>query len=646
MGHAKSKTASKSETRRAKPVHLVDAPPVPAAPVAKIETAGPARDRPDLDHHGHERPERDHAAYEIADRVAHATIAKFTNGLSPAALLEAYLDWLLHLSASPGKQMELSEKAFRKWLRLSRHTLNCVSQTAKSQPCIEPLAQDSRFRGEAWQVWPYNLIYQSFLLNQQWWHNATTGVRGVTKQHENVMDFATRQILDMFSPSNFLLSNPEVLAKTAEEGGQNLVRGFQAWLGDLQRLANGDPPEGAERYRPGHEVAITPGKVVFRNRLIELIQYSPTTETVRPEPILIVPSWIMKYYILDLSPANSMVQFLVDQGYSVFMISWHNPDAQDRELGMEDYRKLGVMDAIEAVQRAMPGERIHGVGYCLGGTLLAIAAAAIGRDGQAPFASLSYLASQIDFTEPGELALFINESQLTFLEDMMWEQGYLDSNQMSGAFQMIGSSDLIWSRILHSYLMGESGNMFDLMAWNADGTRMPFRMHSQYLRSLYLDNDLIEGHFLVEGRPISVTDIRAPVFSVSTLKDHVAPWTSVYKMHLYLDTELTFVLASGGHNAGIISEPGHPHHSYQIATSEQNAPYTDPETWAARTAVKEGSWWGGLGRLAGRALRPPGRPPPDRPRPRRRARHLYLRDMTESAILVGPEGLEPPTKAL
>lgn len=537
------------------------------------------------------KPNRDTAMPELLDRALKAKMAKITKGLSPAALAGAYLDWLAHLATSPGKQIEISEKAFRKWLRLSRYAATCATADCAVAPCIEPLPQDRRFQGDAWQNWPYNFFYQSFLLHQQWWYNATTGVRGVTKQHENVMEFATRQILDMFSPSNFLLTNPELQARTREEGGQNLVRGFQTWLDDLERLQDGRPPAGTEAFRPGHEVAVTPGKVVYRNHLIELIQYAPTTDKVRPEPVLIVPAWIMKYYILDLSPENSMVKFLVDQGYTVFMISWRNPDAEDRDLAMDDYRKMGVMDAIDAVQSIVPDQKIHGVGYCLGGTLLSIAAATIGRDGGDPFASLSYFASQIDFTEPGELQLFINESQLTFLEDMMWDQGFLDTTQMSGAFQMIGSADLVWSRILHNYLMGDKPAMFDLLAWNADGTRMPFRMHSEYLRSLYLNNELTEGRFVVEGHPISVTDIRVPVFSVGTVKDHVAPWPSVYKMHLFLDTELTFVLTSGGHNAGIVSEPGHKHRSYQIATARHDDRYIDPETWAAQTPKKDGSWW-------------------------------------------------------
>jgi len=595
MGHAIPKAANTPHQLSAKAGPDGMTPPPPASPASLRQATG---DKP--------RPDPD--LPEILDRALKARMARVTKGLSPAALAGAYLDWMAHLATSPGKQIELSEKAFRKWLRLSRYTATCAVRGGAA-PCIEPLLQDRRFAGDAWQKWPYNLIYQSFLLNQQWWHNATTGVRGVTKQHENVMEFATRQILDMFSPSNFLLTNPELQAKTREEGGSNLVRGFQTWLDDLERQQSAKAPAGTEAFRPGHEVAVTPGKVVYRNHLIELIQYTPTTGTVRPEPVLIVPAWIMKYYILDLSPENSMVKFLVDQGYTVFMISWRNPGAEDRDLGLDDYRKMGVMAAIGVVQGIVPDQKIHGVGYCLGGTLLSIAAATIGRDGGDPFASLSYFASQIDFTEPGELQLFINESQLTYLEDMMWDQGYLDTTQMSGAFQMIGSADLVWSRVLHSYLMGDEPPMFDLLAWNADGTRMPYRMHSEYLRSLYLNNELTEGRFRVDGRPISVTDIRVPVFSVGTVKDHVAPWRSVYKMHLYFDTDLTFVLTSGGHNAGIVSEPGHKNRSYQIATARHNDRYIDPEAWAAETPTKDGSWWlewvSWLDELSGGPVPPP-----------------------------------------
>lgn len=531
------------------------------------------------------------ALADVLNRTTHATLAKLTMGLSPASLMAAYFDWLIHLSTAPGNQMLLMEKAVRKWMRLQHFMLECATSREHSQNCVDPLPQDRRFSSGAWQHWPFNVYYQSHLLAQQWWHVATTGVPGVSAQHERALEFSARQILDVFSPSNYVLTNPEILAKTQEEAGQNFVRGFQNFLDDLQRMNGGRPPAGAEKFRPGHEVAVTPGKVVYRNRLIELIQYSPTTETVKPEPILIVPAWIMKYYILDLSQHNSMIKYLVDQGFTVFAISWKNPGPSDRDLGLDDYRKLGVMAALKAIGAIVPDTPVHGVGYCLGGTLLAITAAAESRNSHSPFKSLSFLAAQIDFEEAGELQLFIDASQLRFLEDMMWEQGFLDSKQMSGAFQLLRSNDLIWSRNMHEYLMGERAPMIDMMAWNADSTRMPYRMHSQYLRELYLNNDLSEGRMRVDGRPITISDIRAPLFCVGTLKDHVAPWRSVYKWNNLSDTELTFLLTSGGHNAGIISEPGHAHRSYQVATSQPNDLYIDPETWATDTPKKQGSWW-------------------------------------------------------
>jgi polyhydroxyalkanoate synthase len=528
---------------------------------------------------------------EIVDRSVHAATARFTAGLSPMAMIGAYMDWAAHVAFAPGKQMRLAEKAMKKAVRLANFAGRRAFHRDGVEPCIVPLPQDRRFAGAAWQNPPYDVIYQGFLLTQQWWHNAMTGVRGVTRQDENVVAFATRQFLDVLSPSNFPLTNPEVLERTRAEGGMNLVRGMQNFIDDWDRAVSGRPPVGADAFEVGRNVAIAPGKVVYRNRLIELIQYASVTASVRPEPVLIVPAWIMKYYILDLSRQNSLVRFLTERGYTVFMISWKNPGPEDRDLSMEDYRTLGLMAALDAVSAIVPKQKVHGVGYCLGGTLLAIAAAAMARDGDERFKSLGFFAAQADFTEAGELTLFINESQLSFLEDMMWEQGVLDTKQMAGAFQMLRSNDLVWSRLVRDYLMGERAPMTDLLAWNADATRMPYRMHTEYLRRLFLGNDLAEGRYQAGGRKIGLNDIRAPLFAVGTEADHVAPWRSVYKLHLLTEAEVTFVLTSGGHNAGIVSEPGHAHRRFRIATHRTNNHYVDPDVWLAETPASSGSWW-------------------------------------------------------
>jgi polyhydroxyalkanoate synthase len=525
----------------------------------------------------------------MLDRAFHATMARATGGLSPAALAGAYLDWAAHLALSPGKQMQLVEKACRKWMRLARYCASCALHPSM-EPCIEPLPQDKRFAATEWESWPYNFVYQSFLLQQQWWHNATSDVDGVTKQHERAVEFAARQILDVFAPSNFVGANPVVLKHTLENGGANLVRGWQYLVEDWLRATGGKQPVGADAFQAGRDVAVTPGKVVYQNRLIELIQYAPVSDRVRPEPILIVPAWIMKYYILDLSPANSLVRYLVEHGFTVFMISWKNPSAEDRDLGMEDYRTLGLMAALQAVTSIVPNQGVHAAGYCLGGTLLSIAAAAMARDGDSRFRSVSLFAAQADFEEAGELTLFINESQVRFLEDLMWQQGYLDARQMAGAFQLLRPNDLIWSRWVHTYLMGERRPMSDLAAWNADTTRMPCRMHSEYLRQLFLDNDLAEGRYRVAGRAIALSDIRAPIFAVGTERDHVAPWPSVYKIHMLSDTEVTFVLTGGGHNAGVISAPGRPN-TYQVMTRRAEECLLDPPGWGWCARPRTGSWW-------------------------------------------------------
>jgi polyhydroxyalkanoate synthase len=523
------------------------------------------------------------------DRLLHAWIARFSAHVSPTSLILAFVDWVLHLQVSPSKQQELLVEMGNRWLKLGLYALS--AQQAPCPPLVTPLPQDRRFDDPAWQQWPFNLYSQNFLLAQQWWHRATFGVRGVATHHEDVVTFTVRQLLDMVAPSNFIATNPVLLRHTLKTCGANVAQGASQLVTDWLHHLGGQRPAASSLFRPGREVAVTPGKVVLRNRLMELIQYQPATPRVHALPILIVPAWIMKYYILDLSPENSLVRYLVGQGHTVFMISWKNPGAAERDCGMEDYRRLGVMAALEAIQDIAGADRVNAVGYCLGGTLLSIAAAAMAREQDDRLASISLFAAQVDFKEPGELSLFIDESQVAMLEASMWQQGFLDTTQMAGAFQLLRSNDLIWSRLLNQYLLGQPDIQNDLMAWNADATRMPYRMHSEYLHRLFLENDLAEGAYLIDGVPIALTDIRAPIFSVGTLTDHVAPWRSAYKIHLLTDTEVTFLLTNGGHNAGVISPPGKANRRYQISTRPHHAPYIDPETWLSSMPAHQGSWW-------------------------------------------------------
>ncbi|WP_370128280.1 PHA/PHB synthase family protein [Bradyrhizobium yuanmingense] len=516
-------------------------------------------------------------------------LARFTGGISPVALSLAWLDWGAHLAAAPQHQMELSRNIFRDSGRFLEAAAHATSQEPWS--VIRPQARDRRFKDRQWEAAPFNLLAQAFLLTERWWHDATTGIRGVSHANEAIVEFSMRQMLDMLAPSNFAATNPQVLEKAFQSGGENFVFGWQNWCSDLMRLLSGSKLAGEDQFVVGKTVAASPGKVVYRNSLIELIQYHPTTAQVRPEPILIVPAWIMKYYILDLSPQNSLVKYLTAQGFTVFAISWRNPDANDRDVAFDDYRKLGVMAALDMIGKIVPGRKIHALGYCLGGTLLSIAAAAMARDGDSRLGTVTLLAAQTDFTEAGELTLFINESQVAFLEDMMWQRGYLDTTQMAGAFQLLRSNELIWSRLSRDYLMGDGSPPSDLMAWNADATRLPYRMHSEYLRKLFLNDDLAEGRYRVECRSVSLSDIHTPMFVVGTLADHVAPWRSVYKIHYQVDADVTFLLTSGGHNAGVVAPPQEEGHFYQVLTKAADAPYIGADEWLKLAPRVEGSWW-------------------------------------------------------
>ncbi|MDP1998175.1 MAG: alpha/beta fold hydrolase [Rhodoferax sp.] len=585
------------------------------------------------------RPERNLA--QGIDEAFHAQLAKANMGLSPIALTLAYADWAMHLAASPGRQLMLAQRA----MALSK---DAVTQSLQPAPTVDAqgmsvLEKDPRFSDAGWSRWPFNALKNGFKASDAWWRESTQ-VDGMSKHHNHMVNFFTRQSLDALSPSNWPATNPEVLKKGQESMGQSWIKGYQSYAKDMmeqhraRHSVDGDPLNPLD-FEVGKEVALTPGKVVFRNHLIELIQYTPTTDKVFPEPLLIVPSCIMKYYILDLSPHNSMVRYLVEQGHTVFMISWRNPDASDRDLGMQDYLQMGVMEAMGAVKQRTGAPRIHALGYCLGGTFLSIVAAALGQGGPEAqsqvrgknprrrhedvagldhlpeLASVTLLAASTDFSEPGELGVFIDDDQLNTLRQAMARTGYLSGRQMAGSFQFLNSRDLIWSRNTRRYLLGQDEVGNDMMSWNADLTRLPERMHSEYLSSLFLNNALAAGHYRVGGVGVALMDIHAPLLVVGTVRDHVSPWHSVYKIHLLTDTQTTFILAAGGHNAGIVSEPGHAHRSYQMDTVEKGHDWIDPDDWVAQAPLCEGSWWvamhAWLSERSGKPVAPPAINPAD-----------------------------------
>ena len=570
-------------TRKLRPVPATtEDRPIPASPPAP-SVPEPKQKTPRSDPvQGSEHP------HQNLDRAVRAAVARLSAGVSSHSFIDSWTDWIQHMSQSPGRQLELVERAQRNALMLAAH-FSGLSDDAT--PPFAPKPFDHRFRHEGWRKAPFSLWQQSFLAVQDWWDFATDHLRGLRPENADRSRFMARQALDVLSPSNFPALNPEIIEATRASGGRNLADGAVNFARDAVKTLTQIHDPAPEGYRIGEDLACTPGQVVFRNELFELIQYAPQTDEVQAEPILIVPAWIMKYYILDLSPHNSMVNHLVRQGFTVFMISWCNPGADQADLSLEDYRKDGVMAALDAVTAIMPDRGVHAVGYCLGGTMLAIAAATMARDRDARLASVTLMAAQVDFAEAGELLLFVDESQVAFLEDMMWDQGYLDRPQMARTFSAIRSEDLIWSRAVRRYFLGREDVPTDMGVWLADTTRMPARMHSEYLRGLFLENRLSAGRFSVQGRVIALKDISAPLFVVATETDHIAPWRSVYKTRLFTDGDLTFVLTTGGHNSGIVNEPGTPRSRYRISHRPAGALYVGPDDWLERSVQQPGSWW-------------------------------------------------------
>ena len=540
------------------------------------------------------------------DSAVHHQMSKSSLGLSPIALSLAISDWLMHLSASPGKGAELAKKAVELTQALGTQSIQALSKKPNNSTAV-----DSRFKAEEWGVWPYSLLKDIYLAQEALMEEALA-VDGMNPHHEGLVEFYSRQLFDAGSPANFPLTNPMFFTQGLKSGGQSWWTGFMNFWSDWSKQIESLHVHSAKtaralEYEPGVDVAITPGKVIYENHLIELIQYEASTKTVHKEPLLIVPSCIMKYYILDLSPKNSMVKFLVDQGFTVFMISWRNPDESDRNLAFNDYLNLGVLDAMRAIKRVTQADAIHSMGYCLGGTFLAAVAAFMGhfqhQKSRSPrsktfttsdlprLATTTMLAAQTDFSEPGQLGLLVDQDQLKTLKEEMARTGFLSGKQMAASFQFLNARDLIWARNTKRYLLGENENGNDMVSWNSDVTRLPEKMHNEYLDHFFLNNALSTGYFELNGHGVALMDIQSPLLVVGTARDTVSPWKSVYKIQLLTHVETTFILTSGGHNAGIVSEPGHPNKSYQICVSPKGHGWMSPKVFLEKATLSQGSWW-------------------------------------------------------
>ena len=523
-------------------------------------------------------------APDLEDRLR-GHLATLSGGQSPWPVLQAWEDWALRLAMSPSRQIDLWSRASEAMASLWRQGSCGGDQTWAFRP--EP--GDRRFRDPCWGQPPFSLFAQAQLAAEAQWRAATSGASGAAALHSRRMEVLGRFALNALAPLNFAWTNPKVIEAAWRTGGLNFVIGAALLAEDFARLAGGEKLKGMEAFKVGETVAATPGQVVFRNELMELIQYAPATPQVRREPILITPAWLMKYYVLDLAAPNSMVRYLVDQGFTVFIVSWKNPGPELRDTGFEDYRRQGVAAAIDVVGRIVPGEKIHAVGYCLGGTTLAITAAAMDRDDDKRLASLTLFAAQTDFEEAGELMLFIDESELTVLEDMMHVQGYFDTRPMAAAFYALRANEMVFSKLVDRYLLGDPAGPGDMDAWLADPTRLPERVHREYLRRLVLDNSFAHGDYQADGRAVALKDIQTPTFLLGAERDHVADWRLIYRTGVQSLADTTFVLTGGGHASGVVSPPGKAGAYYRLGADVGGG--GDPDAWFDATPKRDGSWW-------------------------------------------------------
>jgi polyhydroxyalkanoate synthase len=448
-------------------------------------------------------------------------------------------------------------------------------------------SKDKRFQNELWETNPFfQFLKTSYLYNANYLKNIVSQSEALDKKTLQKIQFLMDQWTSALSPTNFIFSNPEVLKETLETGGANLKQGWENFLEDLEKRKKqiSIPMTDLSAFEVGKNLAITPGKIIYQNELIQLIQYLPTTEKVHEIPLLIIPPWINKYYILDLQPHNSFAKWIVDQGYTVYMISWVNPDSRHAEKDFGDYMKEGILDAIDAI-----GEKeINALGFCIGGTLLSCALAYLANQKEKRIKSATFLATLLDFSEPGDIEVFIDEAQISALEKLMEKTGYLDGGYMSATFNLLRSNDLIWSYFVNHYLKGKSSVPFDILYWNADSTNMPYKMHSQYLREMYLHNKLCKSNGMkINNMDIDLGKIKIPTYWLATEQDHIAPWKSVFNSHQLLNGVSRFVLGDSGHVAGIVNPPPFKKYGYRVNSEE----FDKPEDWLESGNYHQDSWW-------------------------------------------------------
>ena len=501
-------------------------------------------------------------------------------------IARAFMDLTARMLADPWKLAEMQTRMFWDYVALWQSSL--LRMLGKEAPPVaEPGEGDNRFRNADWQdQFLFDYIKQSYLIAARHMHDTVSSVEGLPKETQKKVNFYTRQYIDALSPSNFALTNPQVLRETLQSGGRNLVRGLNNLLADIER--GGIRMADEKAFKLGVNVAATPGKVIFQNDLMQLIQYAPGTDTVFRRPLLVIPPWINKYYILDLRESNSFVRWAVDQGHTVFVISWVNPDGRFAGKTFENYMFEGPLAALDAIGQATGENEVNIIGYCLGGTLLGATLAWMAEKGDAHAASATFLASLLDFSIPGELGVFIDEAQVENLERRMQERGYLEGSEMAATFNMLRANDLVWSFVVNNYLLGKDPFPFDLLYWSSDSTRMPAKMHSFYLRNMYLGNRLKDpGGITLGGVPIDLRKIVIPAYFVSTLEDHIAPWESTYKGARLLSGPTRFVLGGSGHIAGIVNPPSARKYGYWTGSELPES----ADEWKAGASRSEGSWW-------------------------------------------------------